>query len=97
MRVKTFASLASAERARAELDAENGFPTLHLPGSYRVLQPGKAYARIRSRGVRTDHAVTVMPNTDGSQFAIPRDLPDSEEIDVEVWRGSGRGTPPARR
>lgn len=92
-----FPSLAEAEAALATLDAAAGFPRSHGDGEYSVAQPGNAFARIRARGVRTVHVVDVVPNEAGTQFGVLVDRPGSQEIDLDTWRGSGRGTRPPQR
>jgi len=93
MKARILSTLAEAESLRAALDAAAGLPKTHGAREYSVAQPGRAYARIRARGVRTEHVVDVVPNETGTRFAVLGDGLGSEEVDLVLWRGQGRGTP----
>ena len=96
MRARLFSSLAEAEAARDALDTAARLPKMHGVHEYSVAHPGRAYARIRARGVRTDHLIDVVPNEAGTRFAVASGAPDAVEIDLVSWQGLDRRTPPPR-
>lgn len=93
MKARIFSTRAEADAARAALDAAANLPRVHTEEHYMVAEPGNAFARIRARGVCTDHVADVVPNEAGTRFAVPGDGPGAEEVDLVRWRGQGRGTP----
>ena len=93
--MRIFTSLEGAEAARAELDAAAGLPRVHAEGEYTLAEPGLAADRLRARGIRTDHAVDIVPNDEGTEYAVPSTTPGTidpgtVELDVDAWRGTGR-------
>lgn len=93
MKLRLYASLAEAERAQQALDAAAGVPRAHAegdgPDDYRICTPGNAAARIRARGVRTEHLVELLTNEAGTAFGLraEEDDPDASELEPATWHG----------
>lgn len=87
MRARVYSTLMAAQAARHVLDRASGYPVEHPPGSYRIASPGRAAARLREAGVRTEHAVDVIAHPRGNRFAIQtsEDDAEGEQLD-ESWR-----------
>lgn len=93
MKVRIFRSMQDALVEQGRLDRRDGFPRVHSPGEFSVMEPGVAFNHAVQVGARTEHASAVIPNGAGDEFAIPSDSPDGVDIDVELWRGPGRVLP----
>jgi len=74
MRGVVFGTRREAEAAQRELDVAAGLPREHAegsgPGDWSIATPGAAAARIRVRGVRTEHVADVISRPDGSAHAL---------------------------
>lgn len=90
MRARVYASRAQAEAAQAALDREHGLPAVHTegtgPADYALSTPGRAAARLRDRGVRTEHYVPIVLHPDGDRFAIAAHDGGAEELDASWSR-----------
>jgi len=95
MRGVVFGTRREAETAQRELDAAAGLPREHAEGSgsgdWSIATPGAAAARIRARGVRTDHVAEVISRPDGTAHALMAGSDGrASEISSEAWVAAGR-------
>jgi hypothetical protein len=91
MTVIIFSRREDAEAAQLAGDRAQGLPREHQEGvDYQIARPGRAAARLRERGIRTEHWLPIVAHPAGDRFAVGKD--DAHELD-ETWR---RNDPPPR-
>ena len=96
MRGVVFETRAEAEAAQRALDVAAGVPRAHAegsgPGDWSIATPGAAAARIRARGVRTEHVAEVISRPDGTAHALMVASDGrGEEIAADGWFPEARG------
>lgn len=92
MRGIVFTTRGEAEAAQREMDEAAGLPKVHAEGAgegdWSIAVPGGAAARIRARGVRTEHAVGVVSKPDGTAHVLLA-VDDASARDVALDEGWG--------
>ena len=96
MRGVVFETREQAEAAQRELDVAAGLPRVHAegsgPGDWSIATPGAAAARIRARGVRTEHVHDVVSSPDGTAHAfLVADDARAEELTDPAWTAPAPG------
>lgn len=87
MRGRIYASRRDADAAQRVENERAGVPRVHEegggPADFSIQYPGAAAERTRARGVRTDRVYDLVPNRDGTAFALLVD--DGDELDADRW------------